>query len=160
MHINPDHYLQTPEGRLTTPERNKLAWNQCYEALDAAVRNARPSTKAFLLVGPQGAGKSTWTRSRSAELSTDIYFDAILVKRRERARVLEIVRPFGIDAVAVWFQTSLETCLARNAQRPMDEIVAEQAIRNVFAALEPPSVEEGFEEVLVVASYQCRGRHP
>ena len=111
----------------------------------------RPSTKAYLLVGPQGAGKSTWARSRSAEHSTDIYFDAILVKRSERARVLAIVRPYGIDAIAVWFQTSLETCSARNAQRPDDEIVAEQAILNVFVALEPPSVEEGFKEVLIVA---------
>jgi predicted kinase len=63
---------------------------------------------------------------------------------------MEIVLPIGLGAVAVWFQTSLETCLARNAQRPADELVAERAICNVFAALEPPSIEEGFEAVLVV----------
>lgn len=150
MHINPDNFLQTPEGRVTTPERNKVAWDRCYEALEAAARLAGPSTKVYLLVGPQGSGKSTWARSRSAQHSPDIYFDAILVKRSERARVLEIVRPFGISAVAVWFQTSLPNCLARNALRPNDEVVSEQGIRNVFAALEPPSIEEGFEEVLIV----------
>jgi hypothetical protein len=29
--------------------------------------------------------------------------------------------------------------------------VSEQAIRNVFAALEPPSIEEGLEDVLIVS---------
>ena len=48
------------------------------------------------------------------------------------------------------FQTPLQSCLARNALRPEDEVVSEQAIRNVFAALEPPSAEEGFEDVLIV----------
>jgi hypothetical protein len=151
MHINPDNYLQTPAGRVTTPERNKVAWDKCYEVLEAAARQVAPSTKVYLLVGPQGSGKSTWARARSAEHSVDIFFDAILVKRSERARVLEIVRPFELGAIAVWFQTPLQSCLARNAQRPEDEVVSEQAIRNVFAALEPPSIEEGFEDVLIVA---------
>lgn len=151
MHINPDNYLQTPAGRVTTPERNKLAWDQCYEALEAAVREASPSTKVYLLVGPQGSGKSTWARARSAELSSDIYFDAIVVKRSERAQVMQIVLPIGLRAVAVWFQSALETCLARNALRPADEIVAERALRNVYAALEPPSIDEGFADVLIVA---------
>jgi len=150
MHINPDNYLQTPAGRVTTPERNKLAWDKCYEALEAAARLAGPSTKVYLLVGPQGSGKSTWARSRSAEHSVDIYFDAILVKRSERARVLEIVRPFELGAIAVWFQTPLQSCLARNALRPEDEAVSERAIHNVFAALEPPSTEEGFEYILIL----------
>jgi predicted kinase len=150
MHINPDNYLQTPAGRVTTPERNKVAWDQCYEALEAAARQAGPSTRVYLLVGSQGSGKSTWARARSAEQSADIFFDAILVKRSERARVLEIVRPFELGTIAVWFQTPLQSCLARNALRPEDEVVSEQAIRNVFAALEPPSIEEGFEDVLIV----------
>ena len=51
----------------------------------------------------------------------------------------------------MWFQTSLQNCLARNALRPNDEVVSEQAIRNVFAAMEPPSIEEGFEGVVIVA---------
>ena len=151
MHINPDNYLQTPDGRVTTPERNKVAWDKCYEALEAAVRQASTSTKVYLLVGPQGSGKTTWARARSAEQSVDIYFDAILVKRSERALVLEIVRPFALGAIAVWFQTPLQSCLTRNALRPEDELVSEQAIRNVFNALEPPSTVEGFEDVLIVA---------
>ncbi|MGI9278307.1 MAG: hypothetical protein ACR2PX_01590 [Endozoicomonas sp.] len=29
-HINPDHYLQTEQGRLWTPERSQQAWKQAY----------------------------------------------------------------------------------------------------------------------------------
>jgi hypothetical protein len=41
-------------------------------------------------------------------------------------------------------------CLARNAARPEDEVVAERAIRNVHAAVEPPGLDEGFEQILEV----------
>jgi predicted kinase len=57
-------------------------------------------------------------------------------------------------AVAVWFDTALDVCIARNAARPVDERVPEQAIRNVHAALEPPTLEEGFAEILVVPGMQ------
>jgi hypothetical protein len=40
MHINPDHFLETDAGRLTTPERNKVAWKRCFEALDLALQDA------------------------------------------------------------------------------------------------------------------------
>ncbi|RRS02893.1 hypothetical protein EIP75_18210 [Aquabacterium soli] len=39
----------------------------------------------------------------------------------------------------------------RNRGRPPDEIVDEQAIRNVFAAMEPPGLDEGFAQVIEVA---------
>lgn len=77
-------------------------------------------------------------------------FDAILVKKSERAPILEEARRKGVQAVAVWFQTPLAECLARNAARPIDEIVDEQGLRNVFAALEPPTEAEGFARTVVV----------
>ncbi len=157
MHINPDHFLETESGRVTTPERNQRAWEQCFEALGEALRSATSATRVFVLVGPQGAGKSTWARSRAAADADAIFFDAILVKRSEREPILAAARAHSVGAVAVWFRTPLDVCIARNASRPEDELVPEQAIRNVFAAVEPPSTAEGFEHVIEIHAEETRG---
>ena len=153
MHINPDHFLETENGRVITPELNRRAWERCYESLEAALGEALPGTRVFVIVGPQGAGKSAWVRSRAPELAPAIFFDAILVKRSEREPILAAARRHGVPAVAVWMRTPLDLCISRNAGRPADEIVPEQAIRNVFAAVEPPSPEEGFERVIEVSAH-------
>jgi predicted kinase len=147
VHINPDHFLETPNGRVTTPERNAEAWAKCYESLDAALEAASLTTRVFVLIGAQGSGKSTWARREHAETPDAIFFDAILVKRSERKPILDRARARGIPAVAVWFRTPIDVCLARNRARPADEVADEQGIRNVFAAIERPTIAEGFAEV-------------
>ena len=77
-----------------------------------------------------------------------VVFDAILVKRSEREPVLLQAHAFAVPAVAVWFRTPLQVCIARNAARAADEIADERGLRNVFAAVEPPLAEEGFAQVL------------
>lgn len=132
-----------------TPERNAEAWRRCYAALSEALASARPASALYVLVGAQGAGKSTWARRLVRQEPLAIVFDAILVKRAERVPILAQARPHGVPTIAVWFRTPLDECLARNAARPPDEVVDEQAIRNVFAAVEPPTAQEGFDEVIV-----------
>ena len=61
-HINPDHFLQTDTGRVITPELNAAAWRRSYQAFDAALFHSTEATTFYVLVGPQGAGKSTWAR--------------------------------------------------------------------------------------------------
>jgi predicted kinase len=154
MHINPDHFLATEHGRVVTPERNSVAWEKCYRVLAEELARQGQRAKVLVLIGPQGAGKSSWARDHAACNPADIIFDAILVKRIERAPILQDVREHAGMAVAVWFDTALDVCIARNAARPVDERVPEQAIRNVHAALEPPTLEEGFAEILVVPGMQ------
>lgn len=150
VHINPDHFLQTSAGRVTTPERNAEAWAMCFTALDAALDEAALSTKVYVLIGAQGSGKSSWARRKATEDPNAIIFDAILVKQSERAPILARALERGLAAVAVWFRTPLEVCLARNAVRPADEIADEQGIKNVYAAIEPPSLTEGFDDLIEV----------
>ena len=88
MHINPDHFLETPEGRIATQERNAAAWKECYVALEEALRAAKPTSQLFLMIGAQGSGKSTWARRKLLDDSNAIIFDAILVKQVERAPIL------------------------------------------------------------------------
>lgn len=123
---------------------------QCFAALHRALKAARPGARLYVLVGAQGSGKSTWAR-RLAEREPDaIVFDAILVKRSERAPILLAANEHGVPAVAVRFHTPLAACLARNAARPPDQVADEQGLRNVFAALEAPTEGEGFVEVMDV----------
>lgn len=116
----------------------------------AFLKAGAPDTEVYVLIGSQGSGKSTWAKGLAKRLPTAIIFDAILVKHRERSPILAAAEAKGLRAVAVWFRTPLELCLARNAARPPDEVVAEQAIKNVFAAIEAPSLSEGFAQVIEV----------
>jgi hypothetical protein len=50
----------------------------------------------------------------------------------------------------VWFRAPLADCLARNGARPPEELVNERALRNVFAAVEPPTQDEGFARIVEV----------
>ena len=149
-HINPDHFLQTDTGRVITPELNAPAWRRSYQAFDAALFHSTEATTLYVLVGPQGSGKSTWARKLAHDDSRAIIFDAILVKKSEREPLLRAARAYPISRVAVWFRTPLEACLTRNAARPKDEIVPERAVRNVHAAVEPPTMEEGFDRIIEV----------
>ena len=102
------------------------------------------------MVGPQGAGKSSWVRSNFLGKHDAIVFDAILVKRSERKPIIDAAKAHGVQVIAVWLKTPLEICIARNAIRPNDEIVDERAIRNVHAAIEPPGLDEGFAKIIEV----------
>lgn len=150
MHINPDHFLEISAGRVATDERNAAAWTKCHAALAAALAACGREATVYVLIGAQGSGKSTWARAKAVEDPQAIVFDAILVRRIERAPILEAAAARSVPVVAVWFKTPLETCLARNAARPADEFADESGLRNVFAALEAPSPDEGFADVLEI----------
>ena len=100
---------------------------------------------------PAGRGeRGPWARKLVHHDSRAIVFDAILVKESEREPLLRAARAYPISTIAVWFRTPLEACLTRNAARPKDEVVPERAVRNVHAAVEPPTMEEGFHRIIEV----------
>jgi predicted kinase len=151
VHLNPDHFLETPSGRQLTPERNAWAWEQCYAALPVALKTAAASGgKLYVMIGAQASGKSTWARGRKLIEPNCVIFDAILVRKSERAPILKLARQHDVPAIAVEIQTPLEVCIARNSRRPRDEMVHEQALRNVMSAIEPPTEQEGFASILVL----------
>src|SRR5689334_10537937 len=107
MHINPDHFLQTDAGRVTTHARNNEAWRESYRAFHRALAEARPGTEVYVLVGPQGAGKSTWARQLQQRVPDAIVFDAILVRDRERSPIVAAAAARGFKTIAVWFDAPL-----------------------------------------------------
>lgn len=149
MHLNPDHYLQTKQGRIISPARNEYAWQQCFLALNHAILTTTIQHE-YVLIGCQASGKSTWAKQHLLTHPNDLVFDAILVKISERKPILALLKTAKIPCTAVWFQTPLEHCLARNALRPLDERVNEQGLKNVYNALEAPTHQEGFNTLIIV----------
>ena len=148
---NPDDYLWTPEGRVFTDERNSAAWEQIYLDIEAFLVSSGPGCTFHVVMGVQGAGKTTWIRTHHNALGPRaVFLDAALPAARHRARAVKLAKRFRARAVAVWINLPVELALARNAQRPVDEIVPEEAIRSVFGLIEQPTLNEGFDEVLVV----------
>lgn len=150
MHINPDHFLETPLGRIFTPERNQTAWEKCFNVLKHEILFNPKIQKIYVLIGAQAAGKSSWAENKIKNEPNNIVFDAILVQKMERASIIKIANQHNIECIAVMFRTPLSVCLERNSKRTPDTKVDEQAIKNVFAALEAPSLDEGFRNIILV----------
>jgi hypothetical protein len=146
--INPDAFLQTDGGRVWTPERNAEAWRRSFEALDSALERGEAS-RVIVVCGLQGAGKSTWI-DQQPDTKSVIYFDGALPGARHRKPIIEIARKHHAKIEAVWINVPLALALERNASRSPDQIVPEESIRSVASRFEPPSIEEGFENVSVV----------
>ena len=102
------------------------------------------------VITPERNAEACWARKLVEDDDRAIVFDAILVKASEREPLLRAASAYSVSSVAVWFRTPLETCLARNAARPKDEVVPERGIRNAHAAVEPPTMAEGFHSIIEV----------
>ena len=149
--INPDFYLESDGRRIWTPERNKLAWDQCYQALEEECRQLALTGGMVLLVcGVQGSGKSAWIEKNAASYGPCVCFDAALPKVIHRRPIVDIAQRFGTLIKAVHIDVPLQLALSRNMLRRVDERVPEEAIRDVFRQFEAPTCEEGFAEVICV----------
>jgi predicted kinase len=77
--------------------------------------------------------------------------DATHARLAWRAKELAIARRRGARTVAVWLQTSLAVCRARNQRKPGgalwgERVVADAVLVDMWQRFEPPSVGE-FDEV-------------
>jgi predicted kinase len=133
--------------------------------------------EAILFVGLPGSGKSSFYRQRFFQTHVRISLD--LLKTRHRAnRMLELCletdQRFAVDntnptraersmyleavkaarlrysIVGYYFESKVEDCLLRNAQRPEAERVPEVAIYATAKKLELPALEEGFDRLYYV----------
>ena len=78
------------------------------------------------------------------------YIDATHLTRAERKPYVEIARECGAEIEAVFFNTHVEVCLARNRNRGRQ--VPEDILEKMAAKLQPPTKAEGFTKIEVIIS--------
>lgn len=150
-HVNPDHFLETPQGRAHSEAVGKHAWVLVYGELESLLAQSGSRAVLYVVCGLQGAGKSSWVAQQyDLREPHAIYFDAALPSRRHRQRALALAKSAGARSVGVFIDVPLDVALARNAARPEATRVLDETVLHVHAQLEPPSVAEGFDEIIVV----------
>lgn len=71
--------------------------------------------------------------------------DATNLTRKERRSYVKLARDWNARPEAMWFDTPVEICKARNARR--HRIVPEDVIDLLHSRLQPPSMSEGFYSI-------------
>lgn len=145
MVICPDAWLVDPDGRYAwSPDRGWRAWTEAMAALQAALGRAE---RLVVLVGMPGAGKST--RAGGSWPAGVVVFDATMVRRGDRRVLIDAARAAGVRVDAVWMDTPVAVCRARNAARSAERRVPDDVFERMAAELaaEPPSTAEGFGAV-------------
>lgn len=147
MIISPDSLLYQDGIYIWTPKRCTDAWDQSFQILKDALKSGA-FKKVFFLTGLPGAGKSTWTANNLSEDS--IYFDATLLSVKARRKVLSIVKGYNVIKISVFVNTDILICKERNSKRTKDRIVPSNTIDQMKLSIIQPSLEEGFDEIIVV----------
>ncbi|HET8547303.1 MAG TPA: AAA family ATPase [Bryobacteraceae bacterium] len=131
--------------------------------------------EAVLLIGVQGAGKTTFFEQRFAATHVHISRDVLGSLPRERAAVETCIgarKPFVIDntnalastraawiarakaadyrIVGYFFNTEMRAAIARNNKRTNRKPVPVPGLLRTWKVMEPPSIREGFDELYTV----------
>ena len=135
--------------------------------------------EVVVLIGFQGAGKSTFRAQRFAETHVLVSKDLLRNNRRperrqrrliedalaagrsvvvdntnpsveERASIIEIARAAGARVVGYFFTSALEECAARNRARPDETRVPDVGLYATASRFVRPSRQEGFDDLWAV----------
>lgn len=138
--------------------------------------------EAVILIGIQGAGKTTFYQRRFADTHVRLNLDMLRTRARERilleaclragqpfvidntnvrvserAAYLAAARAAGFRAAAYFFVPELRASIARNNAREGKQAIPVKGLVGTFKRLEPPAREEGFDavyEVRALPEYQ------
>lgn len=146
MRIEVDSYFDVNGRYVWTPERRDEAWRLAMAKFTDEL--SRPGvSRAVLVVGVPGAGKSTW--AQAADREDEVLFDAVFSTKFFRAKAVQIAQAAGVPIDVVWLDTPLEECLRRNTVRREDRRIPDTSILQFAKNFEgePPTPAEGFRAV-------------
>ena len=128
----------------------------------------------ILFVGIQATGKSTFFQEKFAQSHIHLSLDMLRTRNREKIlfeACLEAKQPVVIDntnptkkdrviyieaaqkhrfeVIGYYFQSELETALARNKLRA-SKVIPDKGILNTYGKLERPTYSEGFDRLYYV----------
>lgn len=131
--------------------------------------------EAVILMGIQGAGKSTFYRQRFFDTHVRISLDVLRTRPRERtfletclrtgqrfvvdntnvraaerAVYIEAAKRVGFRVIGYFLETTLRDALRRNAQRSGRAKIPPAGVGAALKRLERPKPEEGFDELYLV----------
>ena len=89
-------------------------------------------------------------RTRLGIGSSPTILDATNLRRRDRKHWLRLIAKHGAAAEAVYFDIPLELALKRNQAR--QRVVPEEVVRQMHAALQPPTESEGFVKITTISA--------
>jgi predicted kinase len=137
-------------------------------------------SEAVILVGIQGAGKSTFYSRRFFDTHLRISLDLLGTRPRERAFFetclstgqsfvvdntnirasdravyIEAAKRAGFRVIGYFFETTFGDALRRNAQRSGRARIPPAGIGGALKRLERPNLQEGFDELYVVTQDQA-----
>lgn len=131
--------------------------------------------EAILLIGIQGAGKSTFYKERFFATHVRINMDMLKTRYREkvllsacllakqpfvvdntnvliteRARFIEPAQENGFRVIAYYFEPDVRASIARNTKRSGKAVIPVKGLLGTRKRLQPPAREEGFDQIFQV----------
>jgi len=80
-----------------------------------------------------------------------VFADATHLTQASRNKLLRNIRWKPAETSVIWLQTSLNTAINRNAERKgTRSYVPASDIRRMYASIDPPRFEEGFDKIYIV----------
>ena len=80
----------------------------------------------------------------------DVYADQTSLNAGSRKKLINALNKRPDEINGIYFTTSLDIVLQRNAQRTGRALVPEDVVINMFNSLTRPTLDEGFTEILEV----------
>lgn len=138
--------------------------------------------QVVILIGIQGAGKSTFCRERFFDSHIRINLDMVRTRHREmtlfqaclgceqnavidntnptradRERYIGPAREAGAEVVGYYFSSRVSDAMRRNIGREGTKRVPDKAVQGTAGRLELPSRDEGFDELYYVTATEPEG---